>query len=72
MTLPQSATPLSEMSGAELETFQTEARRHYDAFKQRGVKLNLTRGKPSARQLDLCNDLLALPGVTDYRSGAID
>lgn len=60
------------MQGAELAAFHADARRRYDAFKQRGVKLNLTRGKPSNRQLDLCNELLALPGISDYKAGAID
>ena len=60
------------MHGAELDAFHAEARRRYDAFKQRGVKLNLTRGKPSNRQLDLCNELLALPGIGNYKAGAID
>jgi DNA-binding transcriptional MocR family regulator len=72
MTLRQSAGPLSAMHGAELDAFHRDARRRYDAFKQRGVNLNLTRGKPSNRQLDLCNELLALPGTADYKAGAID
>lgn len=38
----------------------------YAAFKAKGLKLNLTRGKPSAAQLDLSADLLAIPGSTDY------
>ena len=60
------------MHGADLQAFHAEARKQYDAFKQRGVKLNLTRGKPSNRQLDLCNEMLALPGLSDYKSGTID
>jgi DNA-binding transcriptional MocR family regulator len=54
------------------ETFHTDARRQYDAFASRGVKLNLTRGKPSAQQLDLSNALLAMPGEADYKAGGID
>lgn len=34
----------------------------YHAFQARGLKLNLTRGKPSPAQLDLSAELLALPG----------
>jgi DNA-binding transcriptional MocR family regulator len=37
-------------------------RESYDAFKARGLRLNLTRGKPSAAQLDLCTEMLSLPG----------
>ena len=58
------------MQGAELDAFHAEAQRRYDAFKQRGVKLNLTRGKPSVRQLDLSNELLALPGTTVQQMAA--
>jgi len=38
----------------------------YDAFKTKGLRLNLTRGKPARAQLDLSLELLALPGATDY------
>ncbi|KAA2256108.1 aminotransferase class I/II-fold pyridoxal phosphate-dependent enzyme [Solihabitans fulvus] len=35
----------------------------YATLVGRGLKLDLTRGKPSSAQLDLSNDLLALPGA---------
>jgi DNA-binding transcriptional MocR family regulator len=38
----------------------------YEAFKAKGLKLNLTRGKPSSAQLDLSAELLSLPGSSDY------
>jgi hypothetical protein len=41
-------------------------RADYDALKAKGLKLNLTRGKPSEAQLDLSADLLSLPGPDDY------
>ena len=31
----------------------------YDAFKQRGLKLDMSRGKPAPEQLDLSNALMA-------------
>ncbi len=49
----------------------------YDLFKQRGLKLDMSRGKPAPEQLDLCNNLLdALPGFkaadgTDARNYGI-
>ncbi len=38
----------------------------YDAFKARGVRLDLTRGKPAPAQLALSAELLSLPGPADY------
>jgi DNA-binding transcriptional MocR family regulator len=50
-----------------------QVRESYTAFQAKGLKLNLTRGKPSAAQLDLSTGLLALPGAADYvAEGALD
>src|SRR5690606_11427709 len=49
-----------------------QIRERYQTFAQRGVKLNLTRGKPSAEQLDLNHELLSLPGAGDFMSGGVD
>ena len=57
---------LASLSIDDLAAFQAQIKRRYDAFKQRGLKLDLTRGKPSSEQLDLSNGLLALPGERDY------
>jgi DNA-binding transcriptional MocR family regulator len=43
-------------------------RRNYTDLQAKKLSLDLTRGKPSAAQLDLSNDLLTLPGG-DYRDG---
>jgi DNA-binding transcriptional MocR family regulator len=43
--------------------------RNYAELQALGLKLDLTRGKPSPAQLDLSNGLLALPGKEDFRDG---
>jgi DNA-binding transcriptional MocR family regulator len=40
----------------------------YEELRSRGLRLDLTRGKPSAEQLDLAGPLLELPGTGDYRA----
>ena len=50
-----------------------ELQQSYEALKKRGLKLNLTRGKPSSAQLDLSAELLALPGAGNFMAeGATD
>jgi DNA-binding transcriptional MocR family regulator len=44
------------------------ARAAYEELKAQGMKLDLTRGKPSAEQLDLAAPMLGLPGPDDYRA----
>lgn len=46
----------------------TELQASYNALKARNLKLDLTRGKPSAAQLDLSNGLLDLPLSVDHIS----
>jgi aspartate/methionine/tyrosine aminotransferase len=38
----------------------------YEKLRGQGLKIDMTRGKPSSAQLDLCNALLTLPGNGDY------
>ena len=63
---------LPALSADDLRAYHGQIRQRYDAFAKRGLKLNLTRGKPSAAQLDLSNALLSLPGNGDFTSGNID
>jgi DNA-binding transcriptional MocR family regulator len=57
---------LAELDRSALAAFHDQLRRRYDEFKKRGLKLDLTRGKPSGAQLDLASTLLSLPGDGDY------
>jgi DNA-binding transcriptional MocR family regulator len=62
---------LTTLGADELRASHEDIRRRYQGFAERKLKLNLTRGKPSSRQLDLCNELLTLPGA-DYLAGGVD
>ena len=53
--------PLASLSPAEIAAFKAEQQSAYDALVAAGLKLDLTRGKPSPEQLDLSDGLLALP-----------
>ncbi|MBB4134695.1 DNA-binding transcriptional MocR family regulator [Gordonia humi] len=55
------------MSVEELRTIRTDLQKRYDALCAAGLKLDLTRGKPGADQLDLSAPMLSLPG-DDYIS----
>ena len=46
-------TNLTQLSPDEITTHGQQLQARYDAFKARGLKLDLTRGKPSPAQLDL-------------------
>jgi DNA-binding transcriptional MocR family regulator len=54
---------LTRLSTTELTRHRDELRRDYEALQVRGLTLDLTRGKPSAEQLDLSEPLLELPGA---------
>ena len=58
--------PLSDLSRDQLTALHADQAGAYDALVARGLKLDMTRGKPSAAQLDLSNELLTLPGPGLY------
>ena len=59
--------------GADQHLQQAQLQESYDGFKARGLKLDLTRGKPGPAQLDLSAGLLSLPGTRDYLAeGGVD
>jgi DNA-binding transcriptional MocR family regulator len=62
--------PLRSLGRDDLATFLATKQEEYAALRRRGLKLDLTRGKPSSAQLDLSDRLLRLPTSTKDRSGA--
>ncbi len=58
MTTPEPTAPGTTTLASSLD----DLRRAYADLQALGLKLDLTRGKPSAEQLDLSESLLALPG----------
>ncbi len=63
---------IADLPNAELQALRQQVRADYDAFRARGLKLDMTRGKPAADQLDLAEPMLALPGNRDHFSEAGD
>lgn len=57
--------PLADLARDALEDLRKSLRGEYEALKARGLKLDMTRGKPSSAQLDLAEAMLALPGNRD-------
>lgn len=49
-----------EMSRAELETLKTELEKEYEDAKGKGLKLDMSRGKPSLSQLDMTMPMMDL------------
>ena len=66
-------TEVAQLRSRDITQLSQQVQENYDAFKAKGLKLNLTRGKPSSAQLDLSAELLSFPGSADYvAEGAID
>ncbi|MGN6722593.1 MAG: aminotransferase [Marmoricola sp.] len=61
MTEQTSTTSLADRSPSELADFLAQQQEAYATLKASGLKLDLTRGKPSSAQLDLSNALSTLP-----------
>nr|WP_240617486.1 aminotransferase class I/II-fold pyridoxal phosphate-dependent enzyme [Nocardioides speluncae] len=62
-------TPLSQRPADQIAAFRTAQEAAYDALKGRGLKLDLTRGKPASAQLDLSDELMSLPKGQFDRAG---
>ena len=61
--------PYAEMSREELLSEKASLEERYNEFKARGLKLDMSRGKPCKEQLDLS---VALNDVADYVSDGVD
>lgn len=69
MTEQSTRRPLTDHSPEELADLAQTLREDYERHRARGLSLDVTRGKPSAAQLDLADELLRLPTTTKDRSG---
>jgi DNA-binding transcriptional MocR family regulator len=56
------------MNKSELEAFKNEVEAQYNNFKSLGLKLDMSRGKPSPQQLDLSMDMMNCLSADDYKS----
>lgn len=54
------------MSAEALRALVSELDARIEEFRARSLNLDMTRGKPSPRQLNLSNGLLEYPGASDY------
>ncbi|GAB4086440.1 aminotransferase class I/II-fold pyridoxal phosphate-dependent enzyme [Myceligenerans cantabricum] len=62
----------SSPDAAALSAALPELREAYAALQAKGLKLDLTRGKPSAEQLGLSDAMLALPGTRSHDAAGTD
>jgi DNA-binding transcriptional MocR family regulator len=68
-----SMTKRAPLGSDDMTAVSHQLQQDYDAFQAKGLKLDLTRGKPAPDQLALSNALLSLPGGQDYvAEGAVD
>ncbi len=74
-------TQYAELNRTELQTMKEELLASYSAFQEQKLTLDMTRGKPSPEQLDLCMEMLTgeisgaykTPGGLDCRNyGGLD
>ena len=63
---------LNAYSKADLTAFYEDCQKKYTAFQAENLKLDMSRGKPSPKQLDLSNELLTCVSGDDMTSEAGD
>lgn len=59
---------LKEFSRAELKELETALEKEYESYKERGLKLDMSRGKPGKEQLDLSNGVFDVLSSERYVS----
>ena len=65
--------PYTQLDPSALEAELCNVQQAYDALKAKGLKLDMSRGKPGKAQLDLSNDMLkVLPDREDCYDDALD
>jgi len=60
----------TEMDATELSALKKELDEAFLKHKEKGKKLNMTRGVPSDEQLALCNELLTCLSMYDYKAAS--
>jgi len=60
-------TELAKLSAPERAALTQQLEQRYNAFKAQGLKLDMTRGKPSSEQLDLASKLTVVLPENDYK-----
>lgn len=63
---------LTALGPDELVALRDTLRDAHEELRLRGLKLDLTRGKPAANQLDLSDELLTLPGKGHHTLDGVD
>ncbi len=63
---------ITDVNKDQLLDLKDQVNKEYEELKAQGLKLDLTRGKPSADQLDFSTDLLALPGGNFTTADGVD
>ena len=61
-------TELAQLSASERTALTEQLEQRYAAFKAQGLKLDMTRGKPSSEQLDLASKLSTALSEADYKA----